>query len=387
MRIIHTSDWHLGHVLYGYDRSGEQRSMLGQIEEIVGEEKPDALVVSGDVYHTGQPSAAVQKMFTEAVMRMHDACPEMEIVITAGNHDSASKHEVSRILWETQRVNMIGSVDKNDSDKLIVEVPGKGFVIAIPYVNERSVPEGFCQSLLDKVAERNTDNLPVVISAHTTVTGSNFTGHEDIRESTVGGIDSVGLEEFGEGYDYIALGHIHKPQTIAGSSGRARYCGTPLPVSFDETYPHSVSVVEIASRGAAPQIREVAVTNPCPLVNIPSSGYRKWEEVEELLKDFPKDNPAYIRLNVEVEDSLPPDAVVEARNILSGGLGLFCTINARWSAAGKSDRKTLSVAEFRAMEPLEVARLYAEDTGITFTDDLAALFREAEKEVKDDRSN
>lgn len=387
MRIIHTSDWHLGHVLYGYDRSGEQRSMLGQIEEIVGEEKPDALVVSGDVYHTGQPSAAVQKMFTEAVMRMHDACPEMEIVITAGNHDSASKHEVSRILWETQRVNMIGSVDKNDSDKLIVEVPGKGFVIAIPYVNERSVPEGFCQSLLDKVAERNTDNLPVVISAHTTVTGSNFTGHEDIRESTVGGIDSVGLEEFGEGYDYIALGHIHKPQTIAGSSGRARYCGTPLPVSFDETYPHSVSVVEIASRGAAPQIREVAVTNPCPLVNIPSSGYRKWEEVEELLKDFPKDNPAYIRLNVEVEDSLPPDAVVEARNILSGGLGLFCTINARWFAAGKSDRKTLSVAEFRAMEPLEVARLYAEDTGITFTDELANLFREAEKEVKDDRNN
>lgn len=387
MRIIHTSDWHLGHVLYGYDRSGEQRSMLGQIEEIVGEEKPDALVVSGDVYHTGQPSAAVQKMFTEAVMRMHDACPEMEIVITAGNHDSASKHEVSRILWETQRVNMIGSVDKNDSDKLILEVPGKGFVIAIPYVNERSVPEGFCQSLLDKVAERNTDNLPVVISAHTTVTGSNFTGHEDIRESTVGGIDSVGLEEFGEGYDYIALGHIHKPQTIAGSSGRARYCGTPLPVSFDETYPHSVSVVEIASRGAAPQIREVAVTNPCPLVNIPSSGYRKWEEVEELLKVFPKDNPAYIRLNVEVEDSLPPDAVVEARNILSGGLGLFCTINARWSAAGKSDRKTLSVAEFRAMEPLEVARLYAEDTGITFTYELANLFREAEKEVKDDRNN
>ena len=361
--------------------------MLSQIEEIVKTEKPDALVVSGDVYHTGQPSAAVQKMFTEAVMRMHDACPEMEIVITAGNHDSASKHEVSRILWETQKVNMIGSVDKNDLDKLIVEVSGKGFVIAIPYVNERSVPEGFCQSLLDKVAERNTGSLPVVISAHTTVAGSNFTGHEDIRELSVGGIDYVGLEEFGEGYDYIALGHIHKPQTIAGSGGRVRYCGTPLPVSFDETYEHSVSVVEIASRGAAPQIREVAVTNPCPLVNIPSSGYRKWEEVEELLKDFPKDNPAYIRLNVEVEDSLPPDAVVEARNILSGGQGLFCTINARRSVSGNSDRKTLSVSEFRAMEPLEVARLYAEDTGVTFTDDLVALFRKAEKEVKDDRNN
>ena len=142
MRIIHTSDWHLGHVLYGYDRSREQRDMLVRIEEIVGKEKPDALVVSGDVYHTGQPSAAVQKMFTEAVMRLHEACPEMEIVITAGNHDSASKHEVSRILWETQKVNMIGSVDKDNPDKLIVEVAGKGFIVAIPYVNERSMPEG-----------------------------------------------------------------------------------------------------------------------------------------------------------------------------------------------------------------------------------------------------
>ena len=214
MRIIHTSDWHLGHVLYGYDRSREQRDMLVRIEEIVGKEKPDALVVSGDVYHTGQPSAAVQKMFTEAVMRLHEACPEMEIVITAGNHDSASKHEVSRILWETQKVNMIGSVDKDNPDKLIVEVAGKGFIAAIPYVNERSMPEGFCKSLLDKVAERNTGNLPVVISAHTTVAGCNYTGHEDIRELSVGGIDSVGLEEFGEGYDYIALGHIHKPDGV-----------------------------------------------------------------------------------------------------------------------------------------------------------------------------
>ncbi len=386
MKIIHTSDWHLGHVLYGYDRSVEQRSMLSQIEEIVRTEKPDALVVSGDVYHTGQPSAAVQKMFTDAVMRMHAACPEMEIVITAGNHDSASKHEVSRILWETQNVNMIGSVDKNDPDKLIVEVPGKGFVIAIPYVNERSVPEGFCQGLLDKVAERNAESLPVVISAHTTVSGSNFTGHEDIRELSVGGIDSVGLEEFGEGYDYIALGHIHKPQTIVGSGGRARYSGTPLPVSFDETYAHSVSVVEIGAHGEIPQVREVVVDNPHPLVNIPVSGFGRWDKVKELLKDFPKDNPAYIRLNVEVEDSLPPDAVVEARNILSGGLGLFCTINARRSVTGKSDRKTLSVSEFRKMEPLEVARLYAEDTGITFTDELADLFCKAEKEIEDDRN-
>lgn len=386
MKLIHTSDWHLGHILYGYDRTEEQRAMLRQIESIVKDERPDALIVSGDVYHTGQPSAAVQKMFTEAVMRMHEVCPGMAIVITAGNHDSASRHEVSRILWETQNVNMIGSVDKENLDNLIVEVPGKGFIVAIPYLNERSVPERFCQTLLDKVAEKNTDNLPVILSAHTTVAGSDVTGHEDAREFSVGGIDSIRLDDLGEGYDYVALGHIHKPQTLAGSGGRVRYCGTPLPVSFDEAYAHSVSVVEIRAHGEIPQVREVTMDNPHPLVNIPVSGFGRWEDVKASLERFPKDNPAYIRLNVEIEDSLPPDAVVQARNILTGCQGRFCTINARRPAGGNADRGALTVSEFRSMDPLEVARLYAKDTGVTFSDDLADLFREAEREVLDDRN-
>ena len=82
MKILHTSDWHLGHSLYGYDRSEEQADMLAQIEDIVREQSPDAFVVSGDLYHTGQPSAAVQTLFTQAVMRIHAACPSMVIVIT-----------------------------------------------------------------------------------------------------------------------------------------------------------------------------------------------------------------------------------------------------------------------------------------------------------------
>lgn len=386
MKLIHTSDWHLGHILYGYDRAEEQRAMLGQIEKIVKDEHPDALMVSGDVYHTGQPSAAVQKMFTAAVMRLHEVCPGMIIVITAGNHDSASRHEVSRILWETQNVNMIGSVDKENLDNLIVEVPGKGFIVAIPYLNERSVPERFCQTLLDKVAEKNTDNLPVILSAHTTVAGSDVTGHEDARGLSVGGIDSIGLDDLGEGYDYVALGHIHKPQTLAGSGGRVRYCGTPLPVSFDEAYAHSVSVVEIRAHGEIPQVREVTMDNPHPLVNIPVSGFGRWEDVKASLERFPKDNQAYIRLNVEIVDSLPPDAVVQARNILTGCQCRFCTINAHRSEGGSANRGTLTVSEFRSMDPLEVARLYAKDTGVTFSDDLADLFREAEREVLDDRN-
>ena len=386
MKILHTSDWHLGHILYKYDRTAEQSSMLVQIEDILREEKPDAMVVSGDIFHTGTPSSAVQTLFTKAVMRMHEACPDTVMIITAGNHDSASRHEISRVLWETQNVHMIGSVDKQDIESQVIDVPGKGLVVAVPYINERSIPYGFWQGLYDNARERNAD-LPIVLSAHLTVSGSDFSGHEDVREYSVGGIDSVELTELGEGWDYVALGHIHHAQTLRGSKGKVRYSGTPIPVSFDETYPHSVSVVEIANRGDNPVITEIPINNPYPLVTLPTDGFKPWEEVKCLLKAFPKDNPAYIRLNVEVEDILPPDAINEARQILADGIARYCHMNAMRAKTSNAGAKILTVSEFRAMPPMEVARLYAEDIGRTFDKELEDLFREIEKEVRDNERN
>ena len=384
MKIIHTSDWHLGQNLYGYDRTQEQSGALRQIEELVQQETPDALVVSGDIYDTPQPSSAVQTLFTEAIMRIHKASPQTEIIITAGNHDSGAKHEISRVLWETQSVHMIGTINKEDTLEQIIELPGKGFIIAVPYSSERHIPEGFWQGLLDEVEAQNEGGLPVVLMAHLTVSGCDFKGHDNAKDISVGGIDAVELEELGVGYDYVALGHIHRAQTIEGSDGRVRYSGTPIPVSFDEDYPHTVSVVEIASHGATPMIREIAIDNPYPLVTLPSVGYAPWDEVKRLLTEYPKDNHSYVRLNVEVEDVLPPDAIPEARKILSEGEGRFCLVNARRKRVESAEKTALSVTEFRAMEPIAVARLYAEESGRVFDEELEALFNEVVSEVKED---
>lgn len=387
MKIIHTSDWHLGQNLYGYDRTQEQSLALQQIEDLVRQETPDALVVSGDIYDTAQPSSAVQTLFTGAVMRMHLASPRTAIIITAGNHDSGSKHEISRVLWETQNVHMIGTINKEDTLEQIIELPGTGFIIAVPYSSERHIPEGFWQGLLDEVESRNEAGLPVVLSAHLTVSGCDFQGHENARDFSVGGIDALELEDLGTGYDYVALGHIHRAQTIEGSGGRVRYSGTPVPVSFDENYAHTVSVVEIASHGATPVIREVPIENPCPLVTLPSDHFAPWDEVRELLLEYPKDNPSYVRLNVEVEDTLPPDAIAEAKKILLEGSGRFCLVNARRKKTEAAEKTSLSVTEFRAMEPVAVARLYAQESGRAFDEDLEALFREVVNEVKENERN
>ena len=141
MKILHTSDWHLGHTLYNYDRTEEQQAMLEQMVGIVQTHQPDVFLLCGDVYHTPQPSAAIQTMLTDAMVRIHEACPQMTIVMTAGNHDSGSKHEIFRTPWRALKVYAIGQLERDNIDEHIIEVPGKGFVIAVR--ERKKHPGGF----------------------------------------------------------------------------------------------------------------------------------------------------------------------------------------------------------------------------------------------------
>ena len=387
MKILHTSDWHLGHTLYNYDRTEEQQAMLEQMVNIVEEQKPDVFLLCGDVYHTSQPSAAVQTMLQNALVRLLNAHRQMVIVMTAGNHDSGTRHEIFRTPWQSLGVYAIGQLDKENLDEHIIELPGKGYVVAVPYVNERNLPEGFFQQLLDRVAERNVDGLPVVMTAHTTVKGCDFTGHEHATEYTVGGIDNMELTDMGEGYDYLALGHIHHEQFVHSGKHNVRYSGTPLPVNFDETFPHSVSIVEIKKHGAVPIVDKIEITNPRPLVTLPANRLATWDEAKELLGKFPADIPAYIRLNVEVEGFLPVDANAVATLLTEGKLCRFCYINCKRKAVNKSEARVLTVQEFQSEKPIEIAKRYAEYEEIVFDEEMVAMFNEAIKMVEEDTAN
>ena len=423
MKILHTSDWHLGHTLYNYDRTEEQRAMLEQMVSIVEEQKPDVFLLCGDVYHTPQPSAAVQTMLSDGLVRIHEANPQMTIVMTAGNHDSGTKHEIFQTPWKALKVYAIGQLGKaankreqnharmesaeheqarlkgkEDQDEHIIEVPGKGWIVAVPYANERNIPEGFFQQLLDRVAEKNTENLPVVMTAHTTVKGCDFTGHDHATERlqvgeqssgiySVGGIDSLELDEMGEGYDYLALGHIHHGQFVHSGKHNVRYSGTPLPVSFDENFTHSVSIVEISQHGETPAVKVIEIQNPHPLVTLPTVGLATWEEAKELLSKFPDDIPAYIRLNVEIEDFLPVEANAEAASLAKEKQCRFCCINAKRKAVRQDDVQVLTVQEFQAEKPIEIARRYAEYEGISFDEEMQTMFNEVMDMVADESRN
>ena len=367
----------MGHQLYGFDRTEEQRDMLEQITRVVREEQPDVFLLSGDVFHVSNPSATVQTMLVNAILELRRPNPEMRIIVTAGNHDSGSRHEVFRSPWSAMGVEVIGTLRPDTPEKYIIDIAGKGWVIALPYANERFIPDGFFEQILNIVAERNTDNRPVVMMAHTTVRGADFAGHELPEESMIGGIEGVDVEQFGNGYDYLALGHIHREQFIHTGRHNVRYSGTPLAVSFDETFDHSVSIVEIGEHGERPVVRKVAIENIRPLVNLPIEGFTDWESARILLAEFPDDREAYIRLNVEVDDFLPIGAIDEARMIANSKQCRLCLINSRRRRdQGLTEATSLTVSEFKELPPVEIARRYIEQQGGTFDDNMGRMFQE-----------
>ena len=396
MKIIHTSDWHLGQNFFNYDRSDDHESMIRQLIDLVQTEEPDALVIAGDIFDVATPNTTVQKRFAESVVKIHDARPSMTIVCISGNHDSASRHEIHQTPWEALNVQMIGKANMTEMDENIISISGKGWIVAIPYTNERRLNDEFYSRLEAAIKEKTAEELPIVYVGHAAITGCDHTGHDIMNGRFVGGIEYTGLDELGTVYDYIALGHIHKAQTFG--NGRARYCGTPLPVSFDEVrsgYEHSFSIVEIEAHGSVPSIRTVDVDCPHPLVSIPSEGHAPWKDVIAELKKFPSDIEAYIRLNVLLKDSeqMPFDKDRQIEEAMAGKAARYAVTNPTRESMVSEERRqnamnAITVEELQKLDPITVLKGYAERLGYTFSDKFQEMFDTVYKNInKSDNEN
>ncbi len=402
MKILHTSDWHLGDALYNIERTKEHEAFLQQLKEIVSGQKPDVLVISGDVFDSPQPSLAAQRLYNRMMIEIAQSNPETMIVVTAGNHDSASKMELNSELWDKALgVKVISKIMKSteapfDWERHIVEITGKGYVVAVPYASGDLYPEvdgddgtepvtKFHQRLLDMVSERNTENLPVVMMDHIAVANCDAAGHDLSRERLI--FEDLSL--LGQGYDYLALGHIHKPQTLAHDktrTSRARYCGSPVPVSFDEDYDHSVTVVSIEKHGQVPRIDTIPVRNVMPLYNLPKKA-GNLEDVLAAIDAIPAGARGYARVNIKVDSILPMEEKLEIESRMSGHTGVrLCTFNlSRDISSTAKGLKTYTPEELkRSVDPVRIARDYyaathnGEEMGDTLISILEGIVREVE---------
>ena len=315
MKVIHIADLHIGQIIYqNYDRVDEHHHFFKQLTEWCKQEHPDALLVSGDVFDIQQPSASTKKAFNDYFVSLHQACPDMHIVITAGNHDSASRIQADNSVWKLLNTHLIGaspsvdllnSEDRTWMDNYIITLDS-GFIIALPFmIGDR---KALLQAMLDYVTEKNTNAKPVIMMGHLAVTGMDPMGH-DIE---IGNIKTQEVSSMGKGYDYLALGHIHKPQTIGHQedcmvesitypTGVARYSGSALHVSCDEQYPHTVSVVNIDKHGGEVSVRQLRIDELRHFYTLPLDGTSYHNEAEALegVRTFCRDMEGYIRLKID----------------------------------------------------------------------------------------
>lgn len=399
MKIIHTSDWHLGATLYGHDRLDDHREMLRQLTETVASEQPDAMLVSGDIFDNSSPSAAAERLLDSALMELADAGkPGMKIILTSGNHDSPSRHTTHSAVYSRLGIHTIGSAGitadtdiAEIADRFIIRVGEKGTVIAVPYINRRNMPEGLFDELTDIVSREISPTLPTVMMAHLPVSRSVTTGHSDADERFVGGCENVEIDSLGHGYDYLALGHIHCPQQWNTGNAIARYCGTPLPISFDESYPHSVTIVELPAAGIIPTVTTVTLKPRRKLVTIGGPDGMDEEELTAALTDAASDLPdgTFIRLNLRLPEGtiFPRRETIAHLSALCGDLGLeYCTTNLLRSRRDDAAalHTALTVSEMRDTTEEEIAAGLFRRKGLEWSDELAGLLAEAVAAVKAD---
>lgn len=377
MRFLHIADLHLGQIMYQYyERNDEHRHFFGQLHQWCEQYRPDALLVSGDIFDIQQPGAAVRDFFNSAFVDLHRHFPNIQLVITAGNHDSAARIEADREVWGMADVKLVGHAPSPDAtnqpdgwqDRFIVEMP-TGFIAALPFMS--SVRSAVVQSILDRIAQRNTEGLPVVMMAHLAVTGSDITGH-----GTIGNLRTVAIDEIGSGYDYLALGHIHRPQTIGHSiadennehssypAGIARYSGSVLYVNCDEQYTHTASLVDIDRRGGTVNLTRLRIDQLMDFYTLPETGKEpamSADEIIALVDDFCSSKKGYIRLRIDSSAALPSDFAQSIYRKTEATEGRVRwnpnTITENSTPAADNDTKpAFKVAELQQINPLDFIR-------------------------------
>lgn len=257
LKLIHTADWHLGQTFFGYDREAEHDAFLGFLTNLLVERQTDVLLIAGDVFDVTNPSAGAQRRFYRFLKEANRRNPGLQIVIIAGNHDSAIRLEAPNPLLEELNTSIVGIVGRTDSGEidlasLVVPLRNRAgereaLCLAVPFLRQGdypAAPEGELDSYVAGIgrmyrrlyayadAQRNPGEA-IVALGHLHATGAELSDDDRSERAIMGGLESVSADTFDAGIAYTALGHIHKAQRIGGREA-VRYAGSPLPMSFSE---------------------------------------------------------------------------------------------------------------------------------------------------------
>lgn len=307
MKILHTSDWHLGRTLYGRKRDEEFAAFLDWLLQTLENEQVEALLIAGDIFDTSTPSHRAQSLYYRFLCRVA-ASSCRHVVVIAGNHDSPSFLEAPRELLQALQVHVIGQASEDGADEVLLLQDADGqaelLVCAVPYLRDRDVRvaeagesleekeqklaagirEHYAQVAAQAEARRAEMGapLPLVAMGHLFTAGGQTVEGDGVRELYVGSLAHVAASIFPPCFDYVALGHLHVPQKVGGLETR-RYSGSPLPMGFGEAKQQkSVCLVNVSEAGSPVSVELL----PVPIFQRLEKLAGDWVQLEQRLQEL-----------------------------------------------------------------------------------------------------
>ena len=312
MKLIHLSDLHLGKNVNGYSMLEDQRYILAKIIQIIDAEKPDGVILAGDIYDKPVPPAEAVELFDHLLVKLAER--HLQVFVISGNHDSAERIAFGARLMDVTGIHLSPVYDGTVTPYHLQDEYGDVMIYSLPFIKpvhvRRYYPDeeiaGYTDALRTAISHMDIDDSKRnVLITHQFVTGAS---RSDSEEVSVGGSDNVDASVF-EAFDYTALGHIHGPQNIIPD--KVRYCGTPLKYSFSEAgHQKSVTVVELKEKGSV-HVRTVPLEPKRDLVEIRGT----YEEVTR--KSFYEGTnwrEDYMHITLTDEEDVP-DAITKLKVI------------------------------------------------------------------------
>ena len=386
MKILHTADWHIGQTFHEYDRSYEHQQFLDWLVTTIKGKQIDVLLISGDVFDLSNPSAASVKMFYTFLRKAVKISSDLQIIITAGNHDSASRLESPKPLLESSNIHIIGLVERKedgsiDYEKLIIPIKDKAgdikaWCMAVPFLRMGDylvIPncgnpyaEGVVK-LYDEIFQhagaKKQVGQSIICMGHLHTQNAEVTDMDKSERLIMGGVECISAAAFHEGIKYVALGHIHKAQRIGGKD-HIRYCGSPIPMSFSElNYKHQVVVFDLDAECIS-NLELIEVPLSVKLLRLPSRN-SKLSEVLSALDQLPTSGAQgelapYLEVRVLL-DGPEPGLRHKIETALIGKYVRLAKIDVKYpvSASAETDSEFAAADQLEELKPVEVfTKLY-----------------------------
>lgn len=418
MKIIHTSDWHLGSSLGESSRIYEHAKFLEFLTETVRKEQADALIVAGDIYDSANPSTDCQHMFFSFLARLVQTFPKLNVIITSGNHDSPSRLGIGREMAEFLNIHIVTRIELKedrtpDLERLIFPLKDadgniRAYCAAVPFIRRADLPVSYGQNehyhedsfvnalytlhrdLQALMKQRAVNGEKLIVVDHTTVHG--IQGVSVVQEESehpilIGNVESIPADIF-DGFDYAALGHIHL-RSILGNKTPVVYSGSVIPMSFSEKhYSHGVELVSVDSENKL-TFTQVKIPRAVEVLTIP----KELKPLEEVLQDLealpvtglkPEEYP-FVEVQYQTEGA---DARVAGR-IREALTGKEVRLIKITKSLKSGDNATVEETESRNkdlvdMDPLNVFKLFYRSTYASneAPDSLCKEFEKALDEVR-----